>query len=865
MNRSFAAVLRRAAAAVCGAVLALSAAPAVPSVPAQAAQALHTDVSKDIGLVGNLFCISGSDNADHAELQWATTLKADSFTLYRSTSPDTGFEEVYSGQGASWEDNSMQLGATYYYQLGVKAEGREYYSSVKSLEPVRVPEGLSTYDNQKGSSLYYETNGYKVGNTYYSYSLKKHNGQNDIYLAETTSQDGKRFGSERNVADSSQNSDLASCKIESVHIDYVPEKNKVVVWAHWEKPNGYADGKALVITGTPGGEFKVHHVYNPLGIQVRDMAIFFDDDGTGYLIAAANKEGQGANATMYIFRMNDDYSGVTEVVKTLFEDQYREFPNLVKHDGHYFLFTSQAAGWYPSSGAYSVTDDLAGNWSGLRNIGNSSTFSSQSGWIVDLKGKNYLMHAYRWLKASSTSGTTLCPLYFDNGFAFYDYCPSFRYNTSTGDLYPVQQGELLSQDRPAAASIASDPKYPPNRIVDGNYNNSFIADEDHKKWPFYVQIDLEDVCDLANIQTSWYIVKGSEAYYTYTVEGSTDGINWTKLLDRTDKNSDVVNSTYGFTSDMIKGQARYVRLNVRSAVPQNNPDNNWYTPRVYEVKLYGSRGEKGTAPKPVVSYDFETSSGGKVPDISGSGGDLTLHGTAQVSNDPEKGSVLRLYGSADDYAQLPSGLLDGCHDYTVVMDARSDSEGDFFTFAAGQDKEKYIFYKVAKDHFRFQTTIDTWRGETGFRYDLDGTKWHRYVLVVNGSTGTLYVDGQKVVQDSTLTTHAADLGTSQNCYIGLSYYPDDIGFTGSVDNFSLYRHALTPAEVASLGQPQQEQPSEVKGDVNADKAFNAADLVTMERFLLGAGDLRAPKAGDLNADGVTDTFDLVAMRKLIIQ
>jgi len=194
-----------------------------------------------------------------------------------------------------------------------------------------------------------------------------------------------------------------------VHIDYIPAKNKVVVWAHWEKPSGYSDGKALVITGTPGGQFTVHHVYNPLNIQVRDMAIFFDDDGTGYLIAAANKEGQGANATMYIFQMNEDYSDVTRVVKTLFEDQYREFPNLIKKDSYYFLFTSQAAGWYPSSGAYSVTTDIGGNWSDLRSIGNTSTFSSQSGWIVNMQDKNYLMHAYRWLRASDTSGTTLCP------------------------------------------------------------------------------------------------------------------------------------------------------------------------------------------------------------------------------------------------------------------------------------------------------------------------------------------------------------------------------------------------------------------------------------------------------------------------
>ncbi len=115
----------------------------------------------------------------------------------------------------------MQTGSTYYYQLKVTSKGKESYSSVKSLEPCALPSGLSTYDNQKGSSLVYVTSGYKVGSTYYSYSLKKHSGKNDIYLAETPSTDGKRFGNERNVADSSQNSALESCKIESVHIDYI--------------------------------------------------------------------------------------------------------------------------------------------------------------------------------------------------------------------------------------------------------------------------------------------------------------------------------------------------------------------------------------------------------------------------------------------------------------------------------------------------------------------------------------------------------------------------------------------------------------------------------------------------------------------
>ena len=837
-------IFKRTAAVICSAAMLMTMGSFGTSGISYAAKA-SVNVSDEIGLVGNLFCISDGNSADHAELQWATTLSADSYTLYRSTDPENDFVPVYEGSGTSYEDDDMVTGTTYYYQLGVKSKGKEVYSSVKSLKPCALPSGLSTYDNQKGSSLVYDTSGYKVGNTYYSYSLKKHNGKDDIYLAETTSSDGKHFGSERNVADSSQNSALASCKIESVHIDYIPQKNKVVVWAHWEKPSGYSDGKALVITGTPGGQFTVHHVYNPLGIQVRDMAIFFDDDGAGYLIAAANKEGQGANATMYIFRMNDDYSDVTEVVTTLFEDQYREFPNLIKKDGYYFLFTSQAAGWYPSSGAYSVTKDLKGKWSELRSIGNTSTFSSQSGWIVNMQDKNYLMHAYRWLRASSTSGTTLCPLYFNNGFAFYDYCPYFKYNTSTGELYPVQRGELLSQDRPASSSLAAKSGNSPEKAFDGSYQSSFTAIGDYKKWPFHLQVDLERVCELSNIQTSWYICKGSEGYYTYTVEGSVDGVNWTKLLDHTDKNSEVVSKTYGFNSDMLSGKARYVRLNVQNATLQNNPNNNWYTPTVYEVKVFGTPVGTAEKHKPYVDIDFENGTG-----------NLSLNGGASVKQDAQKGKVLYLDGSDDTYGELPLGMLDGCRDYTVSMDIKSESEGNFFTFAAGKNDEKYVFFRVAKELFRFAATTDSWRDETELIYDLDGTQWHNYTLVVSGADTKLYLDGRKVLHTTETHGQIADMGSGTSCYLGKSYYSDDSCFKGSIDNIKIYKCALTESEIGS--------PEDVKGDVNSDGEFTVADLVAVQKFLLGSGGLANWKNGDLCQDNVIDVFDLCLMRKLII-
>ena len=849
----------RLTALLTGAAAAVSLLPSAASLrrPAQALDASKA-VSEEIGLVGNLFCTAGSSSADHAALQWATTLPASGYVLYRSTDAASGFVPVYEGYGSAYEDDDLQIGTEYFYQLKAVTEDGAFYSDVHSLTPCAVPEGLHTYDNQKGSSLVYETGGYKVGDTYYSYALKSH-GNGDIYLEETTSPNGRSFGNAKNVADSSQNSALASCKIESVHIEYLPWANKVVVWAHWEQPSGYADGKALVITGTPGGQFTVHHVYNPLDIEVRDMAIFFDDDAdhTGYLIAAANVKGQGANATMYIFRMSRDYSDVTEIVQKLFPDQYREFPNMVKKNGYYFLFTSQAAGWYPSSGAYAVTDDIAGKWSGLRDIGNTSTFSSQSGWIVNLQDKNYLMHAYRWLRAAETSGTTLCPLYFDKGFAFYDYYPAFCYSTATGALYPEQRGQLLSQDRPAVSSLAAKGGNAPCKAFDGSYRTSFSAVEETKAWPFTLTVDLERVCDVKNIQISWYICKGSEGYYAYTVEGSTDGQSWTTLHDHSDKSSETVSKTYGFNSDMLSGTARYVRLNVKSATLQNNPNNNWYNPTIYEVKIFGDPLGEAAPRGNSAAFDFEQANGKTVPDITGNGNDLTLYGSASVQNDPARGNVLYLGGAANDYAAVEPGLLDGCREYTVCMDAKSESEGDFFTFAAGQDQNKYAFFKIAKDHFRFETTVDTWRGEAGLRYDLDGTQWHRYVLTVTPTACRLYIDGALAAETDSLTTCPADMGANLKLLLGKSFYPEDVGFTGYLDNVAVYDYALSEAEITG--------GTDRRGDVNADGAVNLADAVALQKYLLTAvKTLPDWSAGDMNGDGRLNAADLTLLKRVLL-
>lgn len=77
---------------------------------------------------------------------------------------------------------------------------------------------------------------------------------------------------------------------------------------------------------------------------------------------------------------------------------------------------------------------------------------------------------------------------------------------------------------------------------------------------------------------------------------------------------------------------------------------------------------------------------------------------------------------------------------------------------------------------------------------------------------------------------------------------------------TMYQNVYSKLSAAS------EVPQPVKGDVNGDGSFGVADLVTMQKWLLGAPDtlLADWQAGDFCEDGRIDTFDLSVMRGKVI-
>lgn len=551
--------------------------------------AMETNLS--VSLTALPFATDAKGEINNVALYWGSSLAAKEYEIYRAG--EDGQEVlVYTGRGTSWQDYGLPLG-TYTYRMKLKNGKTELFSNTAKALCRAMPEvELKVINNQTAGNGISLRSGVCSDGIYYSYNFSVSAGKAKI--TEQTSKDGYNFGAGRTVVGSDAHELLKSCKIESAKTVYVKEQNKVVIAAHWEKPDGYADGKLFLATGTPGGEFTVHGIWNPEGIEVRDMSIFVDDDGTGYLLAAANKPGEGANASIYIFRFAKDFSGIDGIVTVLFENQYREMPNVIKKDGWYYLFLSQAAGWYPSSGAYASSRSMETGWSELRPVGNTSTFSSQSSWIAVLgegNEKNYLMHAYRWIAGEGTSTTMLAPVTFADGIAYYDYFPKILYNDQTGDMVPLMGGRLLSQDCPVMATFGAAEGCGPENVTDGDYFSSYTADS--ASWPFDLTIDLGRECELTNLQISWYICKGSEGYYMYDVYGSTDGENWEVLCENSNEKKSVVSKTYGFNVNRLSGAARYVKLAVHGARLQNNPDYNWYTPTVYEVKIFGNEKENG--------------------------------------------------------------------------------------------------------------------------------------------------------------------------------------------------------------------------------------------------------------------------------
>ncbi|MGW6843310.1 RICIN domain-containing protein [Streptomyces sp. NPDC054958] len=255
---------------------------------------------------------------------------------------------------------------------------------------------------------------------------------------------------------------LATANIERPKVMYNRTTEQFVMWMHKEgSATDYSEAQAAVaVSATVDGNYTWRGSFRPLGHMSRDITTFVDTDGTGYMISAANE-----NADLHVYRLTADYTRVETQVQKLWAGQWREAPAMFKRDGVYFLVTSGATGWSPNQQKYGTATSITGTWSSLRDLGDSTTYGSQTAFVLPVEGASGVTdHLYMGDRWGNSMGGTVndsqyiwLPLKFPTRTTMsMDYYPQIIISTEAGTVRGTGDWNTLTAAHSGKCADAAD-------------------------------------------------------------------------------------------------------------------------------------------------------------------------------------------------------------------------------------------------------------------------------------------------------------------------------------------------------------------------------------------------------------------------
>jgi hypothetical protein len=266
-----------------------------------------------------------------------------------------------------------------------------------------IPNGVQFTDTS-GNALHAHGGGViKVGSYYYWFGEDRNADNTFRYVDAYRSTDLKNWEFRNHVLTQSSASELATAYIERPKVMYNASTGKFVMWMHKENGTDYSQARAAVaVSATIDGSYTYQGSFQPLGQYMsRDITTFVDTDGTGYMVSAANE-----NYDLHIYRLTADYTGIAALVANPWAGGHREAPALFKRGGVYFMLTSGATGWNANQQQYATATSLAGPWTSMTNVGDSTAYHSQTAYVLPVQGTSgtsYLYMGDRW--GNSFGGT----------------------------------------------------------------------------------------------------------------------------------------------------------------------------------------------------------------------------------------------------------------------------------------------------------------------------------------------------------------------------------------------------------------------------------------------------------------------------
>ncbi len=363
----------------------------------------------------------------------------------------------------------------------------------------------------------------------------------------------------------------------------------------------------LYVAGDPSGAMSVLYTDDPkkgdwqavpaILTDLQDPALFIDDNDEAYVFwGSSNKypirakkldmkrNFQPSDETFELFNLDEEKHGWERFGENHADTTlggYIEGPWMTKHNEKYYLqyaapgteFNVYADGVYMGDSplgpyTYAPNNPVFYKPGGFANgAGHGSTVlgPQKQYWHFGSMAVNVNIGWERRI--------TMYPAYFDEDGLMYS-------NTSFGDYphfapaVPGKAGQftgwmLLSHKKPVRTSSALD-NFGPENLVDEKVKSFWVAAKNNdQQW---VEIDLLKPAKVHAIQVNYNDYQSDlygkipGLYHRYTIEGSLDGKNWIRLVDRENNYKDVPNDYVELATPQ---SVRYVRYNHIHAPTQN--------------------------------------------------------------------------------------------------------------------------------------------------------------------------------------------------------------------------------------------------------------------------------------------------------
>lgn len=160
-----------------------------------------------------------------------------------------------------------------------------------------------------------------------------------------------------------------------------------VMYMHVDSSD-YKEAKVgVAVSKTVCGQYEYRGSFQPLGFQSRDLGLYQDADGTGYLLSEDRVNG------LRIDRLTKDYLGVESSVAVLPD---MEAPAVIKAGPVYYMFSSYLSGWKANDNQYMTATSLAGPWSPRKPFApvGTLTYSSQTAYVLPVQGSAATTYIY---------------------------------------------------------------------------------------------------------------------------------------------------------------------------------------------------------------------------------------------------------------------------------------------------------------------------------------------------------------------------------------------------------------------------------------------------------------------------------------